>query len=89
VESVTVSSSRIMNSGYSAPTPTTATTPTINAAATVVTAAAGTVKYVWAAGDTATAGYYTGEWEVTYSDGRKLTVPNGKKLSVAVVADLG
>jgi len=70
-------------------TPVAGGTPTVSAAATVTSASAGQVKYAWDADDTQTAGYYQAEWEVTYSDGRKLTVPNGKKLAVSIVQDLG
>lgn len=60
----------------------------VNASATVVTAASGTVQYDWAAGDTDTSGEYTGCWEITFSNGKKLTCPNGSNYSITIVADL-
>lgn len=57
--------------------------------ATVVTAAAGLVKYSWAATDTDTPGKYNGEFEVEFGDGRLETFPNDKNLLIVVFADLG
>jgi hypothetical protein len=42
---------------------------TVDAAAVVVTPAAGAVRYDWAAGDLATAGDYVARWQVTFGDG--------------------
>lgn len=61
----------------------------VNASATVVDAAAGQVSYVWGATDTDTAGDYRAEFEVTFGDGTKLTVPNDSYLPVTVLEDLG
>lgn len=48
----------------------------------------GKVQYTWAAGDTDTPGWYRGEWEVTFDDGRTLTFPNDDDLIVCVREDL-
>ena len=61
----------------------------VNAAATVVTPAAGTVSYSWQSADTDTASRYEAEWEVTFSGGAKQTFPNSSHLIVEVLRDLG
>lgn len=48
----------------------------VDAAAAIVTAAEGRVKYAWGATDTDRAGNYDVEWEITYPDTRTLTVPS-------------
>lgn len=65
-----------------------ATNPKISAAATVLDADEGRVRYSWGATDTDTAGHYQAEFEVTFSNGRKETFPNDHHLTVDVVADL-
>ena len=55
----------------------------------LVTAASGIVKYQWQAADTATAGDYTAEFQITFSDGRILTFPNTGNFNVHITADLG
>ena len=56
---------------------------------TIVTAASGIVKYQWQTADTATAGDYTAEFQLTFGDGRILTFPNTTNLNVHIIADLG
>jgi hypothetical protein len=60
----------------------------VNAPATIVNATQGKVRYTWVSGDTANAGEYRAEFEVTFSDGRKLTVPNDSYISVRILEDL-
>ena len=62
-------------------------TVVVNASASVVSAAAGTVRYIWAAGDTATVGEYNAEFEIT-SDGLKRTFPSAGYLRIKVWDDL-
>lgn len=61
---------------------------TVNASATILGALAGTVRYDWGASDTATAGAYDAEFEVTKPGGNKLTFPNGRHLEVMILEDL-
>ena len=60
----------------------------IDAAATIVTAAAGLVRYSWTAGDTDTAGSYQAEFEVTYSDATVETFPNTANLEIVIMEDV-
>lgn len=47
-----------------------------NEDAVIVDAETGQVRYDWAAGDTATAGDFEGEFTVNYTSGQSLTFPN-------------
>lgn len=60
----------------------------VSAAATIVTAASGIVSYAWDAADTAVAGEYLAEWEVTLSSGRIVTCPNDGYLVIKIDGDL-
>lgn len=68
-------------------------TPTVDAAATVVDAPTGVVEYAWQAADTDTIGKYRAEWEVTFGDGGVETFPNGTGsnayIEVIITGDLG
>ncbi len=65
-------------------------TTVVDAAATVVTASAGLVRYAWATNgaDTASAGRYNAEFEVTYSDSTVETFPNYDYETVRIWEDL-
>ncbi len=72
--------------------------PKVSGACSIVDAAAGAVRYEWAAVDTDTIGSFEAEFEITTAGGKKLTVPNGpdsnnptnlKYLKVKVLDDLG
>ena len=62
--------------------------PKVNAAAVVVDAAAGSVRYDWLATDTDIAGSYQAEWQITWSDGKQQTAPTLSYHTVDVLADL-
>lgn len=67
-------------------------TPKVSAVATPdadQTTNRGRCEYAWATDDTDTAGRYRGEFEVTFSSGKKETFPNRGYLLIAVVEDLG
>lgn len=62
--------------------------PKIDATATVVTPAAGSVRYAWTATDTATAGLFMGQFIVTTSGAATYAFPNGGYLTIEVDASL-
>lgn len=62
--------------------------PIVDAAATVVTAASGIVRYNWAAADTDTIGTYQAEFEVTYADASIESFPNDGYIAVQIVDDI-
>lgn len=47
-----------------------------------------TVRYDWQAGDTAAAGVYQGEFEVTYGDGSIETFPNDGFIGIRIVEQI-
>jgi hypothetical protein len=49
---------------------------------------AGEVRYKWAAADTSTAGHFEAEWQITFGDGSKVSVPNDGHLSVVIYDDI-
>lgn len=53
------------------------------------TPTAGNVKYVWIAGDTATAGTFNAEWEITFAAGKIQTFPNDSYFQIVISDDLG
>jgi hypothetical protein len=60
----------------------------VDAPMTVVDAAAGHVRYAWAAADTDTAGSYSVEAEVAWNDGTVQTFPPSGYLTVTITEDL-
>ena len=61
----------------------------VNAACTIVSAVAGTVRYTWTTGDTTTIGTFKGEFEITWTGGKIGTVPNEGYFTVEILDDLG
>ena len=60
----------------------------VDEAASIVTAASGIVRYDWQAADTAKAGIYSCEFEVTYSDASIETFPNDEQIIVSIEGEL-
>ena len=65
-----------------------ATTAKVDAAATIVSAASGIVRYNWTAANTDTVGTYNAEFEVTYTDNTVETFPNASYIKVKIVDDI-
>ena len=65
-----------------------AASASITSAATIVDEDAGSVKYVWTTGDTATAGTYLAEFQVTYTGGGIETFPNDSSISIEITPEL-
>lgn len=65
-----------------------ANTTVIDEPAIVVDATNGIVQYDWSATDTATAGTYAAEFEVTYNDGKVETFPNDSYTEIVITADI-
>lgn len=59
-----------------------------DAAATVVSAVDGTVKYDWGVGDTDTAGEYLGEWTITDGAALDTLVPSNRHITIEILDDL-
>lgn len=55
----------------------------------IVSAAAGTLEYTWAAGDTATAGTYEVEFEIEWTSTHFQSVPNEGHKTILIETDLG
>lgn len=60
----------------------------VNAAATIVNADNGEVRYNWTASDTNTVGSYQAEFQVTYADGTIETFPNDGYIPVEITDDI-
>ena len=66
------------------------TAPNVDLAGTVASpATSGVVQYQWATGNTATAGTYSAEFQVTFADGTIETFPNTSYITVHIFPELG
>lgn len=64
-------------------------TVTVNAAASIVSPEIdGTVQYDWQSGDTATAGTFDGEFEVTWPSSKPETFPNAGFIEIIISGDI-
>lgn len=63
-------------------------TTIVDAAATIVTAANGTVKYEWQASDTATPGTFRGQFHVTLQSGQVLFSPTGGDFLIEITREI-
>lgn len=64
--------------------PYTGTGSEISAAATITNAAEGRVSYTFTAPQTADAGWFAAEWQVTFAGGAIQTFPNDRETLVAI-----
>ena len=62
-------------------------TAKVDAAATVVTPAAGTVRYQWVGTDTDTIGNYQAEWQISWAAGKQ-TVPGAGYDTISISDDI-
>jgi hypothetical protein len=60
----------------------------VNAPASIVDAANGVVEYTWTAADTAVAGQYNAEFQVTQTSGKIMTFPNDGYIQIQIIPDL-
>lgn len=63
-------------------------TATIDQPATIVDAPTGQVKYTFTAPQTAEAGWYLAEWQVTFGSGAVQTFPNDGETMIAILPQL-
>ena len=56
---------------------------------TLTDAPNGKVTVAWQAGDTDKSGSFRAEFEITYPDTKKMTVPNDGWVSIIILPDLG
>jgi len=64
-------------------------TPSVDAAAVIVSSTNGQVRYDWATGDTANSGEHIAEWEVTFADGTIETYPNKTYRPIFITPQIG
>lgn len=56
--------------------------------ASIISSSAGTIQYDWEVGDTNEAGDFKGEFQLLYSDGNKMSVPQNGQISIHIPKDL-
>jgi hypothetical protein len=60
----------------------------VSAACTIINTVGGQVRYSWQGTDTSVSGDFDAEFEITWTDTKKTTVPNHKFLYVRIRGDL-
>jgi len=61
---------------------------TVDSPMTVSSSSGGVIRYSWQSSDTATAGTYNAEFEVTYSDLSVETFPNTGNIAIVITPEL-
>jgi len=56
--------------------------------AQTISASSGIIQYNWREGDTAVAGNYTGEFELFFGDGTKMSLPREGGISIRIAEDI-
>lgn len=56
--------------------------------AQIVSSSAGTIQYNWEVGDTNEAGRFMGEFQLHYSDGNKMSVPQNGQIIIDIPKDV-
>lgn len=64
-------------------------TDTIDGDCIILTPVEGEIMYDWVLGDTAVSGEYTFEFQITFGDGKKATVPTAGYKTLTIHPDLG
>lgn len=56
--------------------------------AQIVSYSAGTIQYNWESGDTNESGRFLGEFQLHYSDGNKLSIPQNGHIEIEITKDV-
>jgi len=59
-----------------------------SASSTIVSASAGTIQYAWTVEDTDSSGKYNGEFELLFTGGNIMSLPNLGYINVEVIDDI-
>lgn len=59
-----------------------------SASATILVASAGTIQYTWTTDDTDTSGKFNGEFELLFSGGNIMSIPNLGYINIEIIDDI-
>ena len=59
-----------------------------SASASTVSVSAGTIQYAWTQENTDTSGKYLGEFELTFTDGNIMSIPNLGYINIEIIDDI-